>query len=242
MINYTKIKKWTKTLIQLIARKKTLLEILVKSKFVRTTLGSYSQYGEDIILSKLLKSAKTGFYIDIGAHHPTEFSNTKYFYERGFRGINIEPNPHLIEEFLIQRKEDINLNIGIAPQEGEMEFYLVEASTLSTFDAAAAKESCKIYNSKIIGQLNTKVHPLAQIIEKHAPKKTIDFLSVDAEGYDLKVLQSNDWNKYRPQFVIVETNQDSKNILEFMSKNQYKIVYKNSTNHIFKDLSAHEKQ
>lgn len=221
-------------IIDIIRGKKNIIPKLIETNFARKHLGYYSQYGEDIILSKFLRRTKNGFYIDIGANHPTLLSNTKYFYEKGFRGINIEPNPNLIENFYVQRPEDINLNVGISPTDGELTFYILEADTLSTFNPEAAKESCNAYKTKITEEIKIKTIPLVKIIEKHASAKTIDFMSIDTEGYDLEVLQSNDWKKYRPRFVIIEVNRDSKNILDFMLDNKYKAVYKNHTNCIFK--------
>lgn len=222
-------------IIDLIRGKKTLERELLEITLLRQLLGSYSQHGEDLILTKLLKRTKNLFYIDVGANHPEKLSNTKYFYERGSRGINIDANPELIKEFYVQRPEDINLNIGIAPTEGEMTFYVLDSNDLSSFSKSSADENCVEYNSKIRAQINVKTSPLVKIIEEYATDKTIDFLSVDAEGFDLKVLQSNDWQKYRPRFVLVETNQDLENILSFMLENKYKVVYKNYVNYIFKD-------
>lgn len=221
-------------IIDIIRGKENIISKLIETKLARKYLGYYSQYGEDIVLSKLLRGTKKGFYIDIGANHPSILSNTKYFYEKGFRGINIEPNPNLIENFYAQRSEDINLNVGISPIDGELTFYILEADTLSTFSQEVANESCIVYKTKITEEIKVKTVPLIKIIEKYAPEKTIDFMSIDTEGYDLEVLQSNDWEKYRPRFIIIEINQDSKNILKFMLDNKYKIVYKNHTNWIFK--------
>jgi len=223
-------------IIDVVRGKKTLKQQLLKCGYIRRFFGSYSQYGEDIILAGLLKGAKSGFYIDIGAHHPTDLNNTQYFYERGFRGINIEPNPKLIEEFFVQRPEDVNLNVGIASGESEMKFYVLEAATLSTFDEGAALDSCSKYNSKITEEIQVKTISLKNVIEEYANGKTIDFISVDAEGYDLIVLQSNDWQKYRPKLIMVEVNQDMDNILQFMFDNNYKVLYNNYTNCIFQDL------
>lgn len=223
------------SIIDLIRGKKTLECELLEIIWLRKALGSYSQDGDDLVISRLLKRKNSEFfYIDVGAHHPTNLSNTKYFYERGSRGINIEANPELIEEFYNQRPEDTNLNVGIAPSEGEMPFYIFERSYLSTFNKAAADEACKEYGIEVKSTINVKTLPLISIIEKYAKDKTIDFLSVDAEGFDLAVLKSNDWQKYRPRLVIVETEHD-KSVIPFMLENNYKIVYKNYYNHIFMD-------
>src|SRR3989344_293995 len=70
--------------------------------------NSYSQQGEDLIIDKLLVGKKKGFYVDVGAHDPVRFSNTKRFYDKGWSGINIDPNPWLIKKFQKQRDRDIN--------------------------------------------------------------------------------------------------------------------------------------
>ena len=214
--------------------------LLVLKKLKNKLLGSYSQYGEDLILSKLLKIKKNGFYLDIGANHPKELSNTAYFYNRGFTGVNIEANPNLIQSFNELRKKDINLNLGISNQASEMTFYLSSADTLSSFNLEALKESCEIHGAEIIGEIRVKTDLLQNIIEKYAKDKNIDFMSVDVEGHDLEVLQSNNWDKYRPDFLIIETNINTSNISQFIEKIDYKLVYKNHTNSIYKDCRKAE--
>lgn len=203
--------------------------------FIRRIRGSSSQYGEDIILADMLRCKKNGFYIDVGANNPKTFSNTEYFYKRGFRGVNIEANPNLIEKFFEQRPEDVNLNIGIATQIGEMDFYVLSCPFLGTFSKDVAIRFCKERNVEIKNTIKVKTMPLKIIMEKYVGDKTIDFISIDAEGYDLDVLKSADWKKYRPEFFILETSEDYDNLIQFMSKNNYKIVYENGTNTIFKD-------
>jgi hypothetical protein len=54
--------------------------------------------------------------------------------------------------------------------------------------------------------LEVRIAPLSEILKQHLPKgRTIDFLTVDVEGFDLDVLRSNDWKHYRPSIVLVET-------------------------------------
>lgn len=79
----------------------------------------YSQDGEDALLSSFYERKKgyKGFFVDVGAHHPYRFSNTAYYYKKGWRGINIEPTPNLFNVFLKHRKRDINLNLGIGSGE-----------------------------------------------------------------------------------------------------------------------------
>jgi hypothetical protein len=75
---------------------------------------TYAQNFEDVILWRALKHVDRGFYVDCGAYDPTRDSVTKAFYDRGWRGINIEPIPSLLQEFVVQRPFDTNLAIAVS--------------------------------------------------------------------------------------------------------------------------------
>src|ERR1700726_1059612 len=74
---------------------------------------AYSQDGEDMILRRLFERQALGFYVDVGAHHPYRFSNTCYFYRRGWRGINNKTKPDAIDPFRPERPTEINIFIGV---------------------------------------------------------------------------------------------------------------------------------
>jgi FkbM family methyltransferase len=171
---------------------------------------SYSQDGEDMILKAIYEQKKgyKGFFVDVGAHHPVRFSNTKYFYKRGWRGINIEPTPSAIQAFRNFRRRDINLNIGIGPTKGELEFYCFNEPALNSFSREVSEridqDSTKY---KIIKRLAIPVLPLSEVFDNHLPAGTkIDFMSIDVEGLDFQVLLSNNWDKYKPDVLLVEEN------------------------------------
>jgi len=206
--------------------------------------GSYSQKGEDLIIEKYIGSKKRGYYVDVGAHNPHKYNNTKRFYEKGWKGINIEPNPLLYKKFVEQRKRDINLNIGIGEKSGVADFYELQPDSLSTFskkEMASKVELGYVLQKKY----KIKVVSLKNILNKISNQK-IDFISVDTEGLDLEVLKSNDWIRYRPTLVCVETadftqeisgknNNKKKQINNLMQANNYKELYSNGLNTIYKD-------
>src|SRR5437660_1408476 len=101
---------------------------------------AYSQDGEDMVLRRLFEGRRAGFYVDVGAHHPFRFSNTCYFHRRGWRGINIDPNPQAIKEFDRDRPSDTNICVGVADVPGTLSFYFFNERALNTFDAALAAE------------------------------------------------------------------------------------------------------
>ncbi|OGE45028.1 hypothetical protein A3B39_05500 [Candidatus Daviesbacteria bacterium RIFCSPLOWO2_01_FULL_37_10] len=202
------------------------LRLLLKRIF----LHSYSQWGEDIIIDKLLGMKNKGFYIDIGAYDPIRFSNTQRFYNKGWKGINIEPDPIRINKFYKLRPRDINLNVGVANKNGLLDFFKFSPQTLSTFSKTALEDYQKQghINTKV---LKIKVSKLGQILEKEHKNKLVDFFSIDTEGSDLEVLKSNNWKKFRPKVICIEGQGSSPK--KFLEKLGYKKVYTNQTNSIF---------
>lgn len=172
---------------------------------------SYAQEGEDLVLLSLLfklhggKQITDGFYVDIGAHHPYRYSNTYSFYKRGWHGINVDAMPGSMSVFNKQRRRDINLEKGIGIRKEILKFYIFNEPALNTFDEKLAKTRCNdVWHIKTIADV--PIAPLSDILKNHLPRnQNIDFLTVDVEGFDLEVLQSNDWNNYRPLVVLVET-------------------------------------
>lgn len=207
-------------------------EIYVKSK----VLKSFSQYNEDLMIDVILKCKKSGFYVDVGANHPENLSNTKRFYDRGWTGINIEPNPKLIELFKKNRSRDINLNIGIDKESGILPFYVMASDAGSSFDKQVAIDTGKPYGSEIVEVLDIPVLPLERVFSEHLNGREIDFMSIDTEGFDLRVLASNDWKRFRPSLILVETVFDAKREMHnFLTDKDYLLVFDNDTNSIYLD-------
>ncbi len=96
---------------------------------------SFSQSGEDLIVDYIFKvrGLDTFSYLDIGANHPSYINNTYAFYLKGCRGVNIEPNPKMIEKFKALRPKDISIEAGAAKENGELIYYQMETPELNTF-------------------------------------------------------------------------------------------------------------
>jgi FkbM family methyltransferase len=173
-------------------------------------VSAYSQEGEDIILSRLFEEQPCGFYVDVGAYHPQRFSNTYLFYKRGWKGINIDPNVDSIAAFRRFRQRDINLAIGISNEVGELHYHRFNEPALNTFDEVLASERSRIPGYHLLSTITVPVTRLDVVLQEHLPRnERIDFLSVDTEGYDLKVLRSNDWSRFHPRCVLVEISESS---------------------------------
>ena len=166
---------------------------------------SFSQCGEDMIIDYIfrLRGIPSPSYIDVGANHPYFISNTAMFYERGCRGINIEANPQLLPAFETYRPEDINLNVGISDREEELEFYIMEDNTLSTF-SEKERDNMLSAGKKLARTKKIKLTTVSAILADHFNGTFPDFLNLDAEGMDFAILQSIDFEKYSPKVICVE--------------------------------------
>ena len=168
------------------------------------TLVSYAQNGEDVLLSRLFPSGLKGFYIDVGAHSPIEGSVTRHFYDQGWRGINVEPSAEHFAALCAARPRDVNLRTGLSDQAGTMTFFESSGTGCSTFspDIAAHQRAAGIPYA----EREVEVLTLAQVCEEHVEGE-IDFLSVDVEGHEHRVLLGADWKRWRPRVVLVEATE-----------------------------------
>jgi len=190
-------------LIRKVAPRK-LKEVLAYKAFDEYSNQSFSQEGEDVLLKRIFDHTPNGFYVDIGAHHPFRFSNTKLLYDRGWRGINIDANPEVLPLFEQHRSRDINLNLGVGTLEGKMKYHMFDHPALNSFDDSVLSR-LKDRHKKTI---EVQVTSLEQILTVHLPQgMPINFFSIDVEGWDLEVLKSNDWSRFRPTFILVESAQ-----------------------------------
>jgi FkbM family methyltransferase len=191
--------------------------------------NNHGEEGEDILLRLFLKkqTGVKGFYVDIGAFHPTNMSNTKYFYDIGWNGINIDANPASLVEFNKSRDRDINISCGVSDEYGELDYYYFgENDTINTFNKEQANEFEKLYNKKVAEIKKIPVEPINKILEKHcASDQHIDFITIDVEGFEMRILQSFDFQKYAPDYFLVEDlEHQNKSLQEFKTGVLYKFL------------------
>jgi FkbM family methyltransferase len=163
---------------------------------------SYAQNAEDVLLHRAFPEGTEGFYIDVGANDPVFDSVTKHFYDRGWHGINIEPQGRFYERLCAARPRDINLQIGLSYHEGTHTFYEVPARDgWSTFSVPHA-EAFRQAGLQVIPRA-LPLTTLARLCERYVDRP-IQFLKIDVEGYEREVVAGADWQRWRPQILIIE--------------------------------------
>jgi FkbM family methyltransferase len=207
---------------------------------------AFSQEGEDIFLKRIFSSVPNGFYVDVGAHHPSRFSNTYMFYREGWRGINIDAMPGSMEYFSKRRPEDINLEYPVGTSGQELTYYIFDDPALNGFSKEISDIRNKDTSYKVVDTKSLKIMSLKEILDKHLPEsQDIHFMSIDVEGLELDVLKSNDWKRYRPKMLIVEIletdleNLATSEAYQFLKDSNYRLVGKTYHSYFFAEQDFH---
>lgn len=207
------------------------------------TIISYAQNREDILLSGFFDDVEKGFYVDLGAFDPEEHSVTKYFYDKGWRGINVEPNPEAYRRLVKYRPEDINFNVGVSDSSGELTMRVYDKGQgLSTFSHELQKqyELEKNGTTSTYKELPVPVVTLKELFERNKVSK-IHFMKVDIEGYEYQALSSNDWATYRPEIICVEANHIVKDWRNILLDNGYIKIFFDGLNEYYVSEESKER-
>lgn len=176
---------------------KTLLKLLLG----RGVRSSYSQFGEDMVVSSLFRSKNPGVYVDVGAYHPTLYSTTYALYRRGWRGLVIDPNRNMRMLFSIFRPRDTFIEAAVG-NAGQYAYYQYADAAYNSLSGAQVRDLEEKKGVKPMLSYSVSVKPLRDILAARGIH-SIDYLNVDVEGMDMQVLETHDWN-IRPKVITVE--------------------------------------
>ena len=199
---------------------------------------SYSANSEDVILHRLFGGRSRGLYVDVGAAHPTFENDTRALYDQGWSGLNVEPNPSFFPELASARPRDRNYQLALSDEEGSLAYWEVAGTGLSTCDTQEAQRA----SAKGFAVRETRIPctTLARLLDEAQPA-AIDLLKVDVEGFELRVLQGNDWTRFRPSVILVEVTYPEtptrrpERLRPFLEQNGYSFVYFDGLNDFFTD-------
>ena len=190
--------------------------------------------GEDTEVINYFKNKTKGFYVDVGCYHPIHRNNTYLLHKKDWDGINIDTSQFSIDLFDYMRPNDLNYNCAISNKNEVIKlFYQKELSQLSTTESAQAK---KVFQGNI-KEKEIQAFTLDEILNKSKYKNNkIDFLDIDVEGADLKVLEGLSFEKFKPELICVEIHAKEINeskIYKFLVDKKYKIIWSGVFSHMF---------
>ena len=210
--------------------------IYIKHKFF-IKKKSYAMDNEDSVILEYFKDKRNGFYVDVGCYHPIHRNNTYLLHKKNWNGINIDTSQLSIDLFNYMRPKDLNYNCAVSNKNEIIKlFYQKELSQLSTIEKDQAK---KVFQGNI-REKNIQAFTLDEILSRDKYKNNkIDFLDVDVEGADLKVLEGLSFNKFQPELVCVEIHKKKikeSDIYNFLTNKNYELLWSGVFSHIFKRL------
>ena len=187
---------------------------------------SYSQFGEDLVIDNFFGDY-IGKYVDVGCYHPIKYNNTALLHKKGWSGINIDLNKTSIDLFNICRKNDLNINACLSDKKKTVQVYFnSEFSALNSI----YENNSKIFKFKIGKKLSVKTEIFPELV-----KENFDFLNIDCEGNDYKILKTIDLKRFNPKLINIEVNDENKkDIYNYLTLNGYEILEVKSVSHIFK--------
>jgi FkbM family methyltransferase len=186
-----------------------MLKQLVRRLFgIRAETDFFSQGGEDAIIWNTflyVMPRENGTFLDIGSYHPFKYSNTYLLYKAGWRGCNVDPRPGSKELFDRYRGEDINIEAGVARTDGRMLYYMLDAfPTLNTFSKENLERLAMLnYVSRTV---EIPVFSLRSVIENNPRLHRLNYLNVDAEGFELEILEGLSELDSKPEVISIEQN------------------------------------
>jgi FkbM family methyltransferase len=163
---------------------------------------TYAQNFEDVMLARLFQRQSQGFYVDIGAWHPSLHSVTRHFYDLGWSGINVEPIRQQYNLFVAERPRDQNMNVAVSDTAGRMMFHeCKDLSSLSTANPDQAKALEQAGHTLVSYEVDVVT---LRDIALACGGRTVDFLKVDVEGLEGSILTGGDWRAFRPRVLVIE--------------------------------------
>jgi FkbM family methyltransferase len=163
-----------------------------------------SQNFEDVLLRRALQDIQSGFYVDIGAWHPHHDSVSHWFYENGWHGINVEPNPSAFELLVSERPRDTNLQLAIAGKRRSVTLFMRDG--MSTIQPAVALGYSKM-GIDIGSSIRVDAITLEELFEKYVGETPVDFLKIDVEGSEAEILRKTSFDRVRPRIIVVEATE-----------------------------------
>lgn len=167
--------------------------------------------GVGTIIEKYLP--QNGFFIEVGANNGFSESNTYYLERfRNWKGILIEPIPHLYQECVKERPKSKVFNCALVSQDfPDSQIEMMYGHLMSLVKGAFSDEQLESERVAIAGRklgftpykITVPARILTSILDEANVGK-IDFFSLDVEGFELNALQGLNFNKYRPEFMLVE--------------------------------------
>jgi FkbM family methyltransferase len=205
------------------------------------SMKDFTQYGEMSLIDTFF-GQKNGFFIDIGAADGIKNSNTRHLALRGWRGVFVEPCKHFLNPLksLYSGNENFDIFEGaVCDFEGKTDFYVYESHHDSQISTISLEQKTGIENGgwfkgKFTETYEVDVITPASLISKFKIPSKVEFVDIDAEASDMKILQSWPWDSIDVELFCIEPSMGKENLLDFMRQKKYSNCFSSPGNMFFK--------
>ena len=200
----------------------------------KAPLKSYAQWNEDIDVWEYFGRANNGVFMEAGANHPTNLSQTYFLETQGWHGVLVEPVPECCELLREQRANSkiFQNALGAPDQRGPLLIRIPDGVTeLAQAVEAGEKPGA---NDRVI---KTTIVTIDDVL-RDAGVARLDFLSLDTEGMELAAMRGLDFTKYQPRFILIEDRMESLAKHRFLNSKGYKIVNRRGSNNWYVPVGA----
>jgi len=190
------------------------------------TYEQYSQGGQDIYVTRILKEKREGYFVEVGANNGYLMSNT-YLLEKNYdwKGICVEATPYRITELINNRPNAICISNAVFSESNlELDFTTCPVDILNVITDYAEIAVDFLNQSGQIIKVNTR--SLTDILNENNAPENIDYLSVDTNGSEYKVLEGIDFTKYKFGVITIKNSlveEKQNRIKEILTSNGYSV-------------------
>jgi FkbM family methyltransferase len=200
----------------------------------------YSQYKQDVWIDQLLEQKEEGVFLDIGANDGITISNS-YFFEknRNWKGICVEP---LGSAFAVldKNRKCHKVNACVSDKNGKEVFFRIEGHTEML--SGLRSEYHDTHWQRIVADVAAKGDKVFEhevdcitvndLLATH-PYRDIDFLSLDTEGSELKILKAINYSRFNFSIICVENPYNDKGFEKLLKKHGFVLCTTLSCDYLF---------
>ena len=228
----------------------------VDNRYALSHMDMQQIRGLDRVYNHVFPYKQDGFFIELGVGECMgKASNTADLADLGWKGIYVEPHPSHYNECVKRHKDnDVKcFQCCAGSTHGELELHgdTTFKNVFEAFDKLGWYPPPGDKPGTLMPPITVKQKPIAEILSEGQCPKKYDLFSLDVEGAELTILGVYDFNKYRPQLILLETRhhdphfvhnfpdmvKDSIQCVDIVEKNSYREVYRDHTNSIFIDMN-----
>jgi FkbM family methyltransferase len=174
---------------------------------------------EQALVREFFGGDNSGYFVEVGANHPTHGSQTWHLEQIGWTGVLVEPQPDLAAFLVTSRKARVFANACSSPDNAGQSLPLHIDGARSALDRDRMAPGAQAAYVIVV-----PTRTLDSILEEAAAPVPIDLLSIDVEGHETEVLRGFDFNHWQPLLILIEDHVNNLQTHRYLKKSGYRLI------------------